>query len=51
MPTWNTVLLEKLLVAHLIKKFPTLYGKRKVHYRVDKNQPLDIIVRQLNPLH
>jgi hypothetical protein len=23
---WNTVLLEKLIVAKLVKKFPVLYG-------------------------
>jgi hypothetical protein len=48
---WNTVLLEKLLVSHLVNKFPTLHGKRRVHYRVDKSPPLDIILSPLNPLH
>jgi len=27
--TWSRVLLEKLMVTHLVKKFPVFYGTRR----------------------
>jgi hypothetical protein len=33
---WSIVLLEKLVVAELVKKFPCPIGKPKVHYCVHK---------------
>jgi hypothetical protein len=29
LPPWSRVLLEKLIVTQLVKKFPTFYGNRR----------------------
>jgi len=31
---WSRVLLEKSLVAQVVKKFPTSYGSRRFYYKV-----------------
>jgi hypothetical protein len=46
------VFIKKVLVAHLDKKFPTFYLTwLKVYYCGHKSQPLDSILRQMNPVH
>jgi hypothetical protein len=41
---YSRVVLEKLIVAQLAKN-------PKVHYRVQNTQPLEPILRQMNPIH
>jgi hypothetical protein len=47
----GAVLLEKLIVTKLFKKFPTVSGTRKVHYRVHKNPLLVPILSSINPVY
>lgn len=44
------LLLEKLLLMHLVKKF-TAYLKLKVHFHAHKGQHLDLILHQINSVH
>jgi len=43
-PKLDLILLEKLLVTQLVKKFPTFYGTKKVHYRVQNSPTQDPIL-------
>jgi hypothetical protein len=40
----KTALLEKLIVAQLVKKFPVFYRKPKVYYRLHKSPPIALIL-------
>jgi hypothetical protein len=44
---WNRVLLAKLIVVQLVKKFFLLLQNSKVHHRFDKDPPLDPISSQM----
>jgi len=44
--SWGRVLLERLIIVQLVKKFPTYYGS----YRVHKITPIDPILNQMNPV-
>jgi hypothetical protein len=46
---WRSVLLGKLTVTELVKKFSAFCGNPKVHCRVQKITALDPILRQMNP--
>jgi hypothetical protein len=46
---WCRILIEKLNVTQLVKKYPFLWNLR-VHYRVHTSPPLDPILSQLNPV-
>jgi len=48
---WSRVLLEKLRVTQLVKKFPAFYENPKVYYRVHKSQPLISTLSQMHPIH
>jgi hypothetical protein len=37
---WRRVFLEKLIVCHLVKKFPANFLNPKFHYRVRNGLPL-----------
>ena len=47
----SSVLLEKLTVSQLVKKFPEFYGNRKLHYRVRNCPPPVAVPSQISPLH
>lgn len=51
LPTPLSRALEKLRVAHLVKKLETLCGIFKVHCRVHKNSPLTPALNQMNPFY
>jgi hypothetical protein len=44
------VLLKKLTVLQLVKKFPAFYWTPEVHYRVHSSLPLVPIPSQINPV-
>jgi hypothetical protein len=50
-PPWRGLLLEELLVAQLVKHFPTFYGTQMVYHRVRKSPPLVLILSQIISLH
>lgn len=43
--------LEKLIVAKLVKKFPTFFWNLKLHYLILKNLPLVCDLSQVQPVH
>jgi hypothetical protein len=45
------ILLQKLIIAQLTKKFPPFVELYKVHYRVHKGLPQDLILRHSNSFH
>jgi len=47
---WSRVRLEKLIVTHLIKKFPIFYGTSKF-ITVFTNLPLVTVLSHMNPGH
>ena len=48
---WCRVLLEKLTGLQLVKKFPSISRKPKVHYRTHKRPPPVSILAHPNPIH
>jgi hypothetical protein len=48
---WSRVLFETLIVSHLIKNFPLLYGNWKLIFRLYKCPPSFPIASQINPVH
>jgi hypothetical protein len=48
---WSRVLIEKLIVTRLVKKFPAFFWNAEVHYRAHKNPPLVLIFSQMHPFH
>jgi hypothetical protein len=48
--SWNRLLLRKLIVAQLGKKFHILWNP-EFHYRFHNSRPLVPILSQLNPVH
>jgi len=47
---WSRVLLEKLTVTQLVKKFPALYGNRRF-ITMSKSPPMVPILIQMNSFH
>jgi len=49
----NTIILEKLIVPHLTRLIPVLYGKQKVItiYEVHETSPRVSKMSQTNPVH
>jgi hypothetical protein len=45
------VLLDKLIVAKLVSKYPTLLLNPDAHYRVHNSSPLDSLLSQFDPVH
>lgn len=48
--SWSIILLEKLIVGWVVKKFPAFY-KQKVRCCFQKNPPLISMLRQMNLVH
>jgi hypothetical protein len=48
---WSRILLKKLIVTELVKKFPCLLYEPKVNYRVYKSPPLAPILIRMNSIH
>ena len=49
---WSRVLLKKLTVSHLVKKFPTFYGTCRFISRITSARPPPVpIPSQINPVH
>jgi hypothetical protein len=42
------ILLEKLMVTHLVKKFPAIYGNHKVYYSDQKSPTMHPALNQIN---
>jgi len=48
---WSRVLLEKLNVSQLIKKFPAFYGTRRFIAKFTRARHLSLILSQIDPFH
>jgi hypothetical protein len=48
---WNRVLIPKLIVAHLVKKFPAFYGTHRFLTMLTKSPPLVPNFSKMNPVH
>jgi hypothetical protein len=48
---WNRVLLEKLIVAQLLKNFSPPSQNQEVHYSGHRTSSLAPLLSQLNPIH
>jgi hypothetical protein len=47
----SRVLLDKMIVAQLVKKLPALLRNAKIHYSVHNSSPLNPILSHFNPVH
>jgi hypothetical protein len=45
------ILLEKVIISELAKKFPTFYKTRRYNYRVPKKTPIASILNQTKSVH
>ena len=48
---YSTVVLEKLAVSQLVKKFPLILWKPEAHYRLYKCSPPVLVLIHINTVH
>jgi len=49
--TRRKFLLEKVVIAQMVKKFPELVGDTKIRYRVHNIALVNAFLSQMNPVH